>query len=67
MKNAKPDKNTKSEAAATTQTTTADVKNIDKDQIIDLYANGIKHIHVYSMNKPDIAEAIRNNVSEILG
>ncbi len=37
------------------------------DQIIDLYANGIKHIHVYSMNKPDIAEAIRNNVSEILG
>ena len=39
MKNAKPDKNTKSEAAATTQTTTADVKNIDKDQIIDLCKN----------------------------
>ena len=37
------------------------------DQIIDLYANGITNIHVYSMNKPDVAEGILKNVSDILG
>ncbi len=37
------------------------------DQIIDLYANGIKNVHVYSMNKPDVAEAIRRNLSDIIG
>lgn len=37
------------------------------DQIIDLYANGIKNIHVYSMNKPHVAEGIMRNVSSILG
>ena len=37
------------------------------DQIIDLYANGITHVHVYSMNKPDVAQRIQNNVSDILG
>ena len=37
------------------------------DQIIDLFANGIKNVHVYSMNKPDVAEAILNNLSDILG
>lgn len=36
------------------------------DQIIDLYANGITNVHVYSMNKPDVAEAIMNNLSNIL-
>ena len=36
------------------------------DQIIDLYANGIRFIHVYSMNKPDVAEAILDNLSEIM-
>ena len=36
------------------------------DQIIDLYANGIKNIHVYSMNKPEVAQKIQSNVSEIL-
>jgi len=36
------------------------------DQIIDLYANGINAIHVYSMNKPDVAAAIQSNVSEII-
>ena len=36
------------------------------DQIIDLFANGITNVHVYSMNKPDIAAAIQNNLSEIL-
>lgn len=37
------------------------------DQIIDLYANGITNVHVYSMNKPDIAMKIRDNLSDILG
>ena len=37
------------------------------DQIIDLYANGITNVHVYSMNKPDVAEGIKNNLSDILG
>ena len=37
------------------------------DQIIDLFANGIKNVHVYSMNKPDVAMAILNNLSDILG
>ncbi len=37
------------------------------DQIIDLYANGIKNVHVYTMNKPDVAEKILDNLSEILG
>lgn len=36
------------------------------DQIIDLYANGIKNVHVYSMNKPDVARLIQGNVSEII-
>lgn len=37
------------------------------DQIIDLYANGITNVHVYSMNKPDVAEKIQQNLSAILG
>ena len=37
------------------------------DQIIDLYANGILNVHVYSMNKPDVAEKIQSNLSDILG
>ena len=36
------------------------------DQIIDLYANDIRNVHVYSMNKPDVAEKIQANLSEIL-
>ncbi len=36
------------------------------EQIIDLYANGIKNVHVYSMNKPDVARTIKNNLSEII-
>ena len=36
------------------------------DQIIDLIANGVRGIHVYSMNKPDVAMKIRENLSEIL-
>lgn len=36
------------------------------DQIIDLIANDIRNIHVYSMNKPEVAIAIMNNLSEIV-
>ncbi|MEI3328240.1 MAG: methylenetetrahydrofolate reductase [NAD(P)H] [Coprococcus sp.] len=36
------------------------------DQIIELMANGVKHIHVYSMNKPEVAAGIQKNLSEIL-
>lgn len=37
------------------------------DQIIDLFANNITNVHVYSMNKPDVAERIHANLSDILG
>lgn len=36
------------------------------DQIIDLYANGIKHVHVYTMNKPEVARQILANLSAIV-
>jgi methylenetetrahydrofolate reductase (NADPH) len=36
------------------------------DQIIDLVANGVRGIHVYSMNKPDVAQKIRENLSDII-
>ncbi len=36
------------------------------DQIIDLYANGINHVHVYSMNNPDVAFRIQENLSHII-
>ena len=35
------------------------------DQIIDLIANGVNHVHIYTMNKPDIAGEILDNLSEI--
>ncbi len=35
-------------------------------QIVDLIANGVKYIHVYSMNKPDVAKGIMDNLSEML-
>lgn len=37
------------------------------DQIIDLFANNITNVHVYSMNKPIVAEKIQSNLSDILG
>lgn len=37
------------------------------DQIIDLFANGVTNVHVYSMNKPDVAAAIQHNLSDIIG
>ena len=36
------------------------------DQIIDLLSNGVKNIHIYSMNKPDVAAKIMENISEII-
>ena len=36
------------------------------EQIIDLFANGVNAVHVYSMNKPDVAEKIQQNLSEII-
>jgi len=36
------------------------------EQIIDLIAGGINHIHIYTMNKPDIAAGIQSSLSEIL-
>ncbi len=37
------------------------------DQIIDLIANGINNIHVYSMNKAEVAAGIQSNLSAIIG
>ena len=37
------------------------------DQIIDLYANNVKNVHVYTMNKPDVAAKIMQNLTDILG
>ena len=36
------------------------------EQIIDLIANGVNGIHVYSMNKPDVAARIQESLCEIL-
>lgn len=36
------------------------------EQIIDLIANGVNGIHIYTMNKPEVAGAIMNNLSSIL-
>ena len=36
------------------------------DQIIDLIANGVSHIHVYTMNKPDVAAGIMRNIATII-
>ena len=36
------------------------------EQIIDLFANGVNAVHVYSMNNPDVAAEINKNLSEII-
>ena len=36
------------------------------EQIIDLVANGIRHIHVYTMNKPYVSAQIMDHLSEVL-
>lgn len=35
------------------------------EQIIDLIANGVNHIHIYSMNKPEVFGTILDNMSKI--
>lgn len=37
------------------------------DQIIDLIANGVRHIHIYTMNDPEVSAGIQRNLSEIIG
>ncbi len=37
------------------------------DQIIDLYANNVKNVHVYTMNKPDVAAKIYGNLTDMIG
>lgn len=37
------------------------------EQIVDLVANGVQHIHLYTMNKPHVAKAIMQNLSSIIG
>ncbi len=36
------------------------------DQIIDLISNGVRGIHIYTMNKPNVAEAIMSNINSIV-
>lgn len=36
------------------------------EQIIDLMANGVNHIHIYTMNKPDVAHQIMEGLSAII-
>lgn len=37
------------------------------EQIVDLFANGVNAVHVYTMNKPEVARAIMENISKIIG
>ena len=36
------------------------------EQIIDLIANGVNGIHIYTMNKPDVAARVQDSLSELL-
>ena len=37
------------------------------EQIRELYTSGFNAVHVYSMNKPDVAMTIQENLAEIIG
>jgi len=37
------------------------------EQIVDLFANGVNNVHIYTMNRPEIAARIRHNLNGILG
>ena len=37
------------------------------EQIVDLVANGVQGVHVYVMNKPDVARALSENLAKVLG
>ena len=43
----------------------ADVFSYPDDQIIDLVANGVSHIHLYTMNNPDVAKQIAGSIASI--
>ena len=36
------------------------------EQIVDLYANGVNAVHLYTMNKPEVARKIKENISAII-
>ena len=36
------------------------------EQIVDLFANGVNHVHVYTMNKPEIARRLVGNLRGML-
>ncbi len=36
------------------------------EQIVDLYANGVNAVHLYTMNKPEVARRIKENISAII-
>ena len=36
------------------------------EQILDLYANGVRNVHVFAMNKPDVAKAVFENIRPVL-
>ena len=36
------------------------------EQIVDLYANGVNAVHLYTMNKPEVAKRIKDNISSII-
>lgn len=36
------------------------------EQIVDLFANGVNHVHVYTMNKPELARRIMSNLNGIV-
>ena len=37
------------------------------EQMVDLVANGVRGVHAYTMNKPDVAAGIAENLSKVLG
>lgn len=37
------------------------------EQMVDLVANGVRGVHVYTMNKPDVPPGIAENLSKVLG
>ena len=37
------------------------------EQIIDLFANGVNAVHIYTMNKPEVASRIMSNLRNIVG
>lgn len=37
------------------------------EQIVDLFANGVNAVHIYTMNRPVVAERIMDNLKGILG